>query len=636
MKVFIDYSVGPVQGFVAQSRRTRDLWGSSYLLSVLAGHAMLGAIRAGGEITRPQIDNDPLFLRISGDEKVSVPTLGSLPNRFQVEVDNQSDVSPVANAATEALYRAWNKVQQAVWQEFVEDVAPLGKDTDQIWDRQTSSFWEVSWTASPEKASSSLARRKLWRTHWLPHEPGDKCTVMHDFQELSGYSRARSTDEAKRQDEFWCRLRARLHSFDMRDDERLCSIALIKRMFPAIGDKALGWDIDTARWPSTAYVAAVPWIRSVLSRRPSSAEQYAVFVCQTVGSTAFREQSRAFIDLDTKALSGFGALDPNFLHESYIANSRECDLCAESRRALREKLRTLQQYKIDENAVVGVVPNYYALLLADGDRVGSLVSAIGGDTVGNGLAKFSRAIPDIVHSHDGVVIYGGGDDVLAMLPVPTALECAQRLSEAYRRAFVDFAQATLSIGVVFAQIRVPLTSVITEAHRLLTNDAKKTNGRNSLAVAVRNRGGFTCKWVTTWTRRLCGRHDELSCVDLVQGIVDRLYGNQLEPGVSTSLIYRLRELIAMLADQPKWVPGQRTSIPAELDGFKFVKAEVMRALADDTGDPDDRDNLAELLWNMLQVSGNQADDSDNNSITVVIDGLLLARFLATGGCEEDR
>ena len=32
----LDISIGPVQGFVSQSRRTRDLWGSSYLLSFLS------------------------------------------------------------------------------------------------------------------------------------------------------------------------------------------------------------------------------------------------------------------------------------------------------------------------------------------------------------------------------------------------------------------------------------------------------------------------------------------------------------------------------------------------------------------------------------------------------------------------
>ena len=43
------FTIGPVQTFVAQSRRTRDLWASSYLLSHLADVAMRPSRRQPGE-----------------------------------------------------------------------------------------------------------------------------------------------------------------------------------------------------------------------------------------------------------------------------------------------------------------------------------------------------------------------------------------------------------------------------------------------------------------------------------------------------------------------------------------------------------------------------------------------------------
>ncbi|NMB85726.1 MAG: hypothetical protein GYA29_05710, partial [Methanothrix sp.] len=36
----IHFTIGPVQGFLAQARRTRDLWSGSFLLSYLSGCAM--------------------------------------------------------------------------------------------------------------------------------------------------------------------------------------------------------------------------------------------------------------------------------------------------------------------------------------------------------------------------------------------------------------------------------------------------------------------------------------------------------------------------------------------------------------------------------------------------------------------
>ena len=47
------FTIGPVQTFVAQSRRTRDLWASSYLLSHLADVSMRAIEKAGGEIILP-------------------------------------------------------------------------------------------------------------------------------------------------------------------------------------------------------------------------------------------------------------------------------------------------------------------------------------------------------------------------------------------------------------------------------------------------------------------------------------------------------------------------------------------------------------------------------------------------------
>ena len=43
-KIF-HFTLGPVQGFVAQARRTRDLWAGSFLLSWLAGRAMESVLR---------------------------------------------------------------------------------------------------------------------------------------------------------------------------------------------------------------------------------------------------------------------------------------------------------------------------------------------------------------------------------------------------------------------------------------------------------------------------------------------------------------------------------------------------------------------------------------------------------------
>ena len=97
---------------------------------------------------------------------------------------------------------------------FLKPACLAGNETQAIWDRQVDSFWEVSWTSGPWSDSGNLlARRKQWRSHSPPDEPGDKCTVMHDLQELSGHDRAR---HARQQDEFWRRVKRHLGELDPR------------------------------------------------------------------------------------------------------------------------------------------------------------------------------------------------------------------------------------------------------------------------------------------------------------------------------------------------------------------------------------------------------------------------------------
>lgn len=50
------FTLGPVQGFAAQARRTRDFWAGSFLLSWLAGAAMQTVIAQQGKIESPTAD----------------------------------------------------------------------------------------------------------------------------------------------------------------------------------------------------------------------------------------------------------------------------------------------------------------------------------------------------------------------------------------------------------------------------------------------------------------------------------------------------------------------------------------------------------------------------------------------------
>lgn len=59
----------------------------------------------------------------------------------------------------------------------------------------------------------------------------------------------------------------------------------------------------------------------------------------------------------------------------------------------------------------------------------------GEDAAKQGLAAFTERVFGILRKHNSATIYAGGDDVLALLPLDTAIPAAVDLQQAYRAAF---------------------------------------------------------------------------------------------------------------------------------------------------------------------------------------------------------
>lgn len=139
---------------------------------------------------------------------------------------------------------------------------------------------------------------------------------------------------------------------------------------------------------------------------------------------------------------------------------------------------------------------YYAVLLMDGDNMGQWF-ADGSDVkeLSCRLSRFSRkVVPEIISKYEGVLIYAGGDDVLALFPVNYVLEA----TDALRRAFGSEEKglggsATSSAGIAVGHKKSPLQQSLNQA-RLLEAAAKSYCSpvgieKNALAIAVRTRSG---------------------------------------------------------------------------------------------------------------------------------------------------
>lgn len=631
-------SLGPVQSFVAQARRTRDLWGGSYLLSLLAAHAMYGATTAGGTIIRPVVDDDPLLQWVARgrDASSDPPGLGSLPNQFTVELDDRTDPRAVAEAAGRSFRAAWKRACDAVWEKYLAELAQRGgRDTEAIWQRQIDGFWELVWVVGPPEDHGLLERRKLWRTHRLPEEAGDKCTVMPELQELSGYVRA---TERIQQDAFWSELRGRLGRLELRERERLCAVALVKRLYARAAPAAIGGQLDVTRWPSTIDIAAVHWVRRALEVARPQMEAYADAVTARATEAALTGGISSLLpqEMRTPRAARLGA---NWFHRAFVTSPSLAPLTDEqTRRDLLARLAALAETPDGKGGKLGSPPIYYALLLADGDQLGELVRWCGPEVVSRALAAFTAAVPRIVSSHDGVTVYAGGDDVLALLPIRHALGCARELEQTYRRSFGDV-PATLSAAIVFAHGRAPLHRVLAVAHRLLDDVAKDENGRASLAAAVYRGDAFAVQWVTTWERATADDARK-AAAECAQDAAREMAPDRAR--LSSSLLHDLRRMLGLLGGEASTAPGSFATIPDGIDIAALVKAEIEHRLGhrDDERQLAEVERLASIVGDLLRRSRRTLTPEGKWAVEEPphhfgIDGLALASFLANDGREDE-
>ena len=177
-KHYFHFTLGPVQGFVSQARRTRDFWAGSFILSWLAAVAIQAVKHQKGEIQFPHADENYMNWLVGKGEKGKEPIQGSIPNRFKglVAAINPDTFKP--EQVVNAVQEAWKALADKVWEEDLGHISP-SHEASFIWERQIPNFWDMSWVITKDKNdSSALDKRKNWRTHTPSQEPGVKCAMM--------------------------------------------------------------------------------------------------------------------------------------------------------------------------------------------------------------------------------------------------------------------------------------------------------------------------------------------------------------------------------------------------------------------------------------------------------------------------
>ncbi len=272
----------------------------------------------------------------------------------------------------------------------------------------------------------------------------------------------------------------RLGRYGVHGAERLCGVGVLKRWGAAL-DASANRRIE--RFFSTPHVAAIPLM---LGMDNDARRDRRVQEAWLALKDAAKDAVQVLDMVPGGGTSLFGKMDGAILSPGHLAEALEEQGHPRTSDVTRAALEA--QKVLFRAAGRGELWPYYGILMADGDGMGAHIdskkSAEEHRNFSRNLDTFARDAKGVVHEHDGSLLYSGGDDVLALLPLHQALECGRALAKHFHR----LTGATLSAGLAVVHCMAPLDTSLGVAQGA-EKVAKGLPKKDALAVVVEKRSG---------------------------------------------------------------------------------------------------------------------------------------------------
>ncbi len=512
----------------------------------------------------------------------------------------------------------------------------------------------VLYPAIYELAERVLAAAKSVRSFEQMDERGWRDSLTGEAEWLTTDRHQLDRSCRQQSDTLWARIAQKRPAW-AKKGEHLGALSAVKRLWPTLFAEEVGAAVgrDFGRFVvSTHTMALARQLDHWLEHGGLTADGYS-----EVAGKIERDRVALPVRLVLRHRDNPALKDARSLL-ALMEQAQESETDAEAERLRRVVRETLKRGAGDQDDFR--FETYYGLLLMDGDRMGALLAEGGGVNFGESFHPAIRQqfearadrnprlkayadtlrppspgrhmaisgalndfalhlVPHIVQrEYLGRLIYGGGDDVLAMLPVADLLPAAARLRDAWsgvsrfapldkddsqrRRlqlekghALLDGdllrtmgARATASAGLIVAHHQTPLTRVLREL-RTAERVAKEERGKDALHIRVLKRSGGALNLTLKW--------DQLA-------VFQRLLAFLREPGVSRRAVYHC---LQWLRDLPE--PGGDGEMVAQLLGYQFrrqagdaANGKVERLAADIARLAVGRDQALDWTGNFLSVA----------------------------------
>lgn len=486
------FTIGPVQGFIAQARKTQDLYAGSEILSKLirAGITAFEEAFPDGQVVFPTYDRE--------DQSPS------LPNRFIGKLHGGGDLRAKALSIQERVEAAWLEIAS-------QSLGKARQPSSAGFEEQAANLLDIHWVFKEQLGDFKSAYQDLERLGGAVKnvrpfsqyqyegigELGRKCSIdgvnnVLFFRPNSGGGPKFPKGQKP----------AEVNGFALNPGEGLSAVSLVKRFhfaedqFPSTAEIALMQDEAKLNEPQKEALAC---FKSIFSKSDSKM----IRACAKL-------QQKGVLDEDLQIhytpnwhdQFDYQLLYPENLNAKNIPNAKQ-----------RELLLTLYR----EGGLKALKTKYYGLVLFDGDKMGEWLSGENSMNA-NGLEGFHSDLSQALHEFgkearaylcrggkNGQAVYAGGDDFLGFVNLECLFDVMQHLRKRFDKIVNEAITAykepdkylTFSAGIVIAHYKTPFSEVLKKA-RATEKIAKSEGERDAFAITVIKHSGEVQETVFKW------------------------------------------------------------------------------------------------------------------------------------------
>lgn len=472
MSTLLLVAIGPVQEFIASARKLRDLWFGSYILSELS-KTVAKSMHANGAFL--------IFPSVLDESELEPGTSFVVANKILAKVSSADEADRLQKEAHEAFVACMKKfglealngllgghysikIDEKRFTSQLEDYGEFYA----VWTNVTSA---EEYCHARSRVEQLLASRKTLRSFQAPS--------------WSGSGIPKNSLDGMRESVFFGNtpeIRGLL-----KKNEKLDAMGLIKRFFPLTNKKRF-----SRHFNDLADIAIMPWLEGI-AQDPEAISL----------SSNFQDAFHPEVTRRSSSRIPVSSLPLHIESELFYAGFEELqNLLGASANNVWENRKNLVR-RCGEPFLYG------AILVGDGDHMGRIIDTIkteeGHHTFGHELARFASEVKNDIDTAGGSLIYSGGDDVMAYLPLHRAISCADAIqkrfrsimTQACRTAGMNDEPPTFSIGIAIVHHSMPLDQALALA-RQAEHLAKTEGERNALAITQSKRSGSDISVIGKW------------------------------------------------------------------------------------------------------------------------------------------